>query len=715
MEFRLLGPLEAIDGGRPVVLAGRKLRALLALLLLHANSTVSVERLIDDLWGEEAPETARKMVQVYVSQLRKVLPEGTLRTRPPGYMAVVDPDALDLAGFERLLGEGRAALGAGQAERASAVLSDALALWRGPALAEFAAEPFAAVEGARLEEMRLAAFEEWVEAELALGRHGDVVGEIEAMAARHPLRERTLAQLLRALYGSGRQAEALARYRAFRERLADGLGIEPSAALKELELAMLRQEPELDVSPARPQAAPRAPAPEPARSVAEQPPVRYARSGDVRIAYQVAGDGPVDLVLVHGWVCTFQPGWESPKIAAFYRRLSSLGRLILFDKRGTGLSDRVAVDQLPDLETRMDDVRAVLDAAGSERAVILGLSEGGPMSLLFAATYPERTAGLVLMGAFARLTRAPDYPIGPPPEEWSRRMTLLESDDWVAETTREWLERVAPDVVGDEEQLSWYASYVMRGSSPAGARALRLMNFEIDIRPVLPSVVVPTLVLHRRDEWFAEASRYLGEHIVGATVVELPGVDHLPWEGKQDEALDAIERFLASLEEQLEPDRQLATILFTDVVGSTEKAAELGDRAWAELLGRYRSLVAAQIGRFRGREVDAAGDGVLATFDGPARAIRCATAITESVGALGLAVRAGLHTGEVELANGGVRGIAVHIGARVAAEAAPGEVLVSRTVSDLVAGSGLEFDDRGRHELRGVPGEWELLAVRLGS
>jgi DNA-binding SARP family transcriptional activator/class 3 adenylate cyclase/alpha-beta hydrolase superfamily lysophospholipase len=705
MEFRLLGPLEVSDEGRTAQLGGRKVRALLALFLLHANETISVDRLVDDLWGEAAPDTARKMIQVYVSQLRKIVPEPMLVTRPPGYLLEIDPESLDLTRFERLLGEGRAALGKGQAEEASTTLRQALALWRGPALTEFPGEPFAQLEAARLEELRLAAVEERVEADLALGRHVDLVGELDALCTRHPLRERSLAQLMRALYGAGRQAEALARYRAFRERLADELGIEPSAALKDLERRMLRQEPELDAAPAplRPPAS--------STAIAGQPPVRYARSDDVRIAYQVLGAGPLDLVLVHGWICTFQPGWENPRIASFYRRLASMGRLILFDKRGTGLSDSVPPDRLPDLETRMDDVRAVLDAVGSEHAVVVGVSEGGPMSALFAATYPQRTAGLVMIGTFARMTRSPDYPIGSTDEYWRARLAALEQEDWVEATTREWLGRVAPDIVDDEEQFAWYASYVMRGASPAGARALRLMNRDIDVRHTLPSVVVPTLVLFRRDEWFAEASRYLGEHIIGAKVVELPGNDHLPWEGDQDVLLDEIERYLAGIGEQVEPDRKLATILFADIVGSTQKAVELGDRDWTELLHRYRLLISAQVGRFRGHEIDAAGDGVLATFDGPARAIRCACSIVRSVDALGLSVRVGLHTGEVELANGDVRGIAVHIGARVAAEARPGEVLVSRTVSDLVAGSGLEFEYRGRHELKGVPGEWELMAV----
>ena len=698
----MLGPLEVVAAGRQLPLGGTKQRAVLAQLLLAAGRTVSVDRLVAGLWGNAPPESAAKMIQIHVSKLRKVLPGELLQTRAPGYEFTVPDGSLDLDRFERLCREGRAAAAEGRHADAARRLDEALSLWRGVPLAEFGAEPFAAAESARLEELRTAAREDRVDADLALGRHGDVVAELELAVAQHPLRERLRGQLILALYRSGRQAEALASYRAFRGRLSDDLGIEPSAALKELERRMLRQDPALDA--ARPEAAP----------ATSRPEIRHARSGDVSIAYQVVGDGPLDIVLVHGWVCTFEPGWEDPVIARFYRRLASLGRLILFDKRGTGLSDRISGDAVPDLETRMDDVRAVMDAAGSQRAVLIGISEGGPMSMLFAAMHPARVAGLVLLGTFPRLMWAPDYPIGQPEAVLRRRLVVIDDDDWATATTHEWLGRVAPAVLADAGRLAWYRSYVMRGASPASARTIRLMNAEIDVRHVLPAISVPTLVACREGEAYAPASRYLAARIRGARLAELPGQEHLPWEGDQDALLDGVEHFLAGIHEEAVRDRVLVTLLVTDVVGRTATAAGLGDRAWRDLLERHYAVVRAQLARHRGREVDRAGDGVLAVFDGPARAVRCAAAIVDAVRPLGLDLRAGVHTGEVEYAGENVRGIAVRIASRVTGEARPGEVLVSRTVKDLVAGSGLDFEKRGVYALAGVPGEWELLALSAG-
>jgi pimeloyl-ACP methyl ester carboxylesterase len=440
-----------------------------------------------------------------------------------------------------------------------------------------------------------------------------------------------------------------------------------------------------------------------------QPKTRYTKSGDVHIAYQVVGDGPLDLIYVHGWVSNVELMWQEPTLERFLGRLSSFSRLILFDKRGTGLSDRVRDDELPTLEQRMDDVRAVMDAVGSERAALFGHSEGGNMSMLFAAAYPERTVALVLFGVYACRIRNADYPWAPSREEREREIEHIERN-WGGDMD---LATLVPTAAGDEGFLRRLAAYLRQSASPGAAATLLRMNTEIDTRAVLGTIRVPTLHLQRADDRDValEEGRWIASQIPGARFVELPGSDHLPWVGDQDAVLDEVEEFLTGVRRGPEPDRVLATVLFTDIAGSTRLAAKLGDRRWRGLLGQHHKLIRSELERFRGREVDTAGDGFLATFDGPARGIRCAQAAAEAVRVLGLQLRAGLHTGEVELIDGGVGGIGVHIGARVAAAAEPGEVLVSRTVKDLVAGSGIEFADRGEHELKGVPGSWRLYAV----
>jgi class 3 adenylate cyclase/alpha-beta hydrolase superfamily lysophospholipase len=447
-----------------------------------------------------------------------------------------------------------------------------------------------------------------------------------------------------------------------------------------------------------------------------KPETRYARTADgVHIAYQVIGDGPIDLVFVMGWTSNVEAMWDEPSLARFLSRLASFSRLIIFDKRGVGLSDRVSETELPTLETRMDDVRAVMDAAASERALVFGVSEGGPLSLLFAATYPERILGLVVYGTAARFAWAPDFPWGTTEEYWRNYMDQMDRA-WGTREFAEWVVKTwgAPTRVGDEALIEWLTGYTRRAASPGAAMALSRMNRQIDVRPVLPAIHTRTLVLARTEDpdFAIEATRQLAEAIPGAKLVEHPGSDHFFWVGDQDSLLDEVERFAKELrDEEAELDRVLATVLFTDIVASTERAAEMGDRRWRELLDSHHSRIRALLGRFRGREVDTAGDGFLATFDGPIRAVRCALAATEAVGDLGLQIRAGLHTGEVELDGDGVRGIAVHIGARVAGMAEPSEVLVSSTVKDLVAGSALEFEDRGQHSLKGVPGDWRLYRV----
>lgn len=441
------------------------------------------------------------------------------------------------------------------------------------------------------------------------------------------------------------------------------------------------------------------------------PETRYAKTSDgVHIAYQVVGDGPIDLVWVMGWTSNVEAMWEETRLADFLERLASFGRLILFDKRGVGLSDRVPEDRLPDLETRMDDVRAVMDAAGSERAVIFGVSEGGPMAILFTATYPERAVALVLYGTIADYT---DRSVNDP--------FISDSDTYIDYIDSRWgtLEHArmevetwgAPSHAHDERLITWLASYLRRAASPGAAIALTRMNRQINASAALPAIHAPTLVLAKTDDrdFPIEDVRGMATQIAGARLTEFPGDEHFFWVGDHGPMLDEIERFVGELREQeAELERFLATVLFTDIVDSTAKAAELGDRRWKDLVEKHHLRLRGQLARFNGREIDTAGDGFFASFDGPARAIRCAFAAVDAVRLLGLDIRAGLHTGEVELIDGKVGGLAVTIGARVAANAGPSEVLVSQTVKDLVAGSGLAFEDRGEHELKGVPDRWKL-------
>jgi len=437
------------------------------------------------------------------------------------------------------------------------------------------------------------------------------------------------------------------------------------------------------------------------------PQTRYARSGDLNIAYQVFGRGSLDLVYVPGWVSHVEEAWESPDYAAFLRRLGSFARVLMFDKRGTGLSDPVPIDRLPTLEERMDDVRAVMDAAQSRRAAVFGVSEGGNMSVLFAASFPERTIALVTFGVYAKRLWSPDYPWAPRPEEREREIEAVERDWAQLDPTS-----LAPEAT--RAQLESVARLVRRSASPGAAAALLRMNTQIDVRPVLPTVSVPTLVLHRaRDrDVQVDEGRWIASQIPGSRFVELSGDAHLPWLGDSERVTAEIEEFLTGVRPAQEPSRVLSTILFTDIVGSTETATKVGDVRWRELLEQHHTVVRGELTRHRGIELDTAGDGFFARFDGPARAIRCAAAIVDSVrDEVGLELRAGIHTGECEIVGEKLAGIAVHTGARVAAAAGPGEVLVSSTVRALVAGSGIEFEDRGDTRLKGIDETWQLFRL----
>ena len=442
--------------------------------------------------------------------------------------------------------------------------------------------------------------------------------------------------------------------------------------------------------------------------MAEIPNTRYARSGEVSIAYQVLGDGPVDLVWCPGSISHIEFGWSNPALASEHRRLSSFARVILFDKRGTGLSDRDT--GVPTLEERTDDIRAVMDAAGSDHATICGLSDGGAMAALFAATYPERATGLVLYGTPPRFLEAPDWK-GLSQGRWDALSAHAEAHFGEGFP----LDRWAPSVAGDAKVQQWWGAMQRMGASPSADRALRAMSRDIDIRAMLPTIQVPTLVLHRKGDRIVPMSygEFTASQIPNARFVALDGDDHLLCYGDSTAWVGEVEEFVTGTRQQPPVDRVLATVLFTDIVGSTDLAARLGDAEWRHLLDRHDEIAARTVPEHRGRLIKSTGDGVLATFDGPGRAVRCAQSITDAVRSLGIEVRAGVHTGEIELRGDDVGGIGVHIAARVSGLAGPSEVLVSRTVTDLVAGSGIEFEDRGEKELKGVPGRWRVFAVSV--
>jgi pimeloyl-ACP methyl ester carboxylesterase len=434
---------------------------------------------------------------------------------------------------------------------------------------------------------------------------------------------------------------------------------------------------------------------------------RYARSGDVHIAYQVIGDGPIDLVLFGTFVSHVELNWEDPSIAQFLHGLASFARVIVFDKRGVGMSDPAATT--PTLEERMEDVRAVMDAAGSERAALFGTSEGGPLGVLFAATYPQRTLALILFATFACARRGEDYPIGFS-DRWVAAAVAEVGQDWGGDTV---LDFIVPSLGSDRRARERWRQFFRRSTSPGAAQAQLRMNYDTDVRRLLGAVQAPTLVLHGgREQWIrADHGRYLAEHVAGARYVEIDSADHLPFLECGDTVVEETREFLTGVREPAEPDRVLATVLFTDIVSSTEQATEVGDRRWREMLDAHDTAVRRQLDRYRGREIKATGDGFLATFDGPARAIRGGWAICDATRAVGVDVRVGLHTGEIEMRDGDIGGVGVHVAQRVCALADPGEVLVSEAVPLLVAGSGIGFQDRGAHKLKGIPGKSRLFAA----
>jgi DNA-binding SARP family transcriptional activator/pimeloyl-ACP methyl ester carboxylesterase len=684
VEFGVLGPLEVTAGGRTLGLAGSRTRAVLAVLLVHANQVVSSDRLIEELWPGHPAGKAADSLQVRISELRKALRSAgeaeRLATRSPGYLLRVTPGELDARQFEKLAAAGNAALAASDAATAAQRLDQALDLWRGPALAGLEAVPSVRAEAGRLEEERLAALESRAEAMLACGRHRDLIAELETLTTAHPLRERFWSQRMLALYRAGRQADALRAYRELRDILVGELAIEPGPELRELHARILRQDPRLDgpavVLPAGPAG----------HSV---PQTRYARTADdIHIAYQVIGEGDRDIVFVPGLMSHLELLWEDHQTSDFFRRLSRLGRLIMFDKRDTGLSDRGPGDM--SLEERMEDLRAVMHAADSRRAVLFGYSEGAPMSILFAATYPERVTALILGSASARWFPAPGYPCGQGTEEMFAGLGDIAAHRWGQGASIEWYMPSRADSARARELFGRFERMAINPS--AFLRMMRMIR-DIDVRAVLPALHVPTLVIQRLDDRITPPchGRYLASHIAGARYFEQPGDHSLRFaaSGNFEELVAELTGFLDQVTRQREPDRVLATILRAKIQGDP------GD------------LVRGH----RGRLIRTTADGILATFDAPGQAIRCAAAVRDDAAAAGIPVRAGIHTGEVDLVGEEIAGLSVQITDQVAALARPAEILVSRTVKDLVAGSGITFAERGSHALNGPPDEWPLFAV----
>ncbi|HZA51274.1 MAG TPA: alpha/beta fold hydrolase [Myxococcaceae bacterium] len=689
MEFRILGQTEVLVDGQVVNVGGPRTRAVLAMLLIRANEVVPADLLAEELWPKLPPERAAANLQVRLSELRGALrAEGEgerLLTRPPGYVLRASADEIDAASFEALVPQGRAALVAGDAPLALGRLEAALALWRGPALAGAFDVPGVSVEAMRLEEARLAAVELRVEARLACGEDAELAADLAALTEAHPLRERLWRQRMLALYRAGRQVEALRCYQELRRTLVDELGIEPGPETRELEARILRQDPDLgrrasahEAGSQHPGGAgPATPAP---------PATQYALSGDVHIAYQVVGGGGLDILVTPGVISHLDLWWEDPGASRFFRRLASLGRLIMFDKRDTGLSDRSSRDH--SLEQRIDDLRAVMDACGSRRAALFGYSEGGTMSLRFTATYPERVSALVLAATAARWSSAPDYPCRLESDTALGAFEALAHSGWGTGASIEWL---APSLAGSARVRERIARWERMAASPSALlRMLRLVR-AIDVRATLPAIQVPTLVISRLDDRAAPPchGRYLADRLAGSRYFEQPG-GHLLWMGDTDAIFDEVEGLLTGTSQHPVRDRVLSTLVVADS-GDQDLCSDA-------FTGAARETVAAH----RGRMFRSGDHALLATFDGPTRAIRCADALRERAARLGIALGLGVHSGEIDIRNDGIGGTLVDTTACLASLAEPGEVLASGTVKDLVVGSGISFGHRGNHALSGV-------------
>jgi len=705
VEFTILGDTQVLVDGRPLGVGGPRTRAVLAMLAVNAGRIVAADALQDELWPGHPPERAAANLQVRLSELRGALraagQDHRLVTRPPGYLLQADPDEVDASRFEGLLARGRQALESGEARQAAEHLRAALALWRGPALAGLADAPFARSEAARLDEARLEALELRVEAELASGGGAELVPELEVLTARYPLRERLWAQRMLALYRAGRQADALSCYSGLREVLTGELGIEPGRDARALQERILRHDPSLDPRPSGrghpPGAGSGGPGP-------ETPETRYAVSGNLHIAYQVTGAGDQDILFVPGLVSHLDLWWEEPVTARFFRRLASLGRLILFDKRDTGLSDR-APDDTP-LEEQMGDVQAVLDACGSRRAVLFGYSEGGPLSLLFAATHPERVSALIVGAAAARWKAAADYPCGRGSAAMIAAFEQLAEQGWGTGASVDWY---APSLAGSARTRQRLARWERMSVSPSSLLRMIRMAYAADVRGALPAIGVPALIIQRQDDRISPPchGRYLAEHLAAARYFEQPG-SHLLWVGDTDSMFAQIEELLTGSRQHRPAERVLCALM----AAKRDPGEPTGLRSTVP--DAYEAAAREAVSAHGGRLLSPGQTAVLAAFDGPARAIRCGSALRDRVTALGIRLRLGIHCGEVDVLDDTVSGIAVDIATRLAALARPGEVLTTRTVKDLVAGSGISFTDRGTHHLPDIPDQWPLFAVADG-
>ena len=692
LSFGILGPLQVLINGVDVTPPAPKERALLAMLVVNHGRVVGVDHLIDELWPALDPAGARRVLQVRMAATRKLLrgTSASVEFGGAGYRLSVAPQAVDAHCFFTLVERARTEAQAGEADLASTFLADALGLWRGDALADVRVSLSLDAEAARLDEARLAAIEDRFDADLACGRHHALVAELDALVAAHPLRERLCGQRIVALYRDGRQAEALRAGTAVRRQLADELGVDPGRALRALETAVLEQRADLDWQPhgarGRPVVAGLAPD--------EIPTVRYARTPDgINIAYQVAGEGPLDVILIPGYTSHLETWWSAWS-GRFVRRLASFSRLILFDKRGMGLSDR---PESVDIEHWVEDVKVLLDEVGSERAVILGVSAGCPVGVLFAATYPARTHALVLWGGFARVPWDDDYPIGLPRDFLDADVVAMEA----AWGTGGAFARLCPSLAGDVEAQEHFARHERISASPGAATTYLQATLALDVRQVLPTVNSPTLVVHAsRDQLCdVEWSRYLVKRMPDATLVEVNSADHLIWfSDALDTIANEIQDFITGAAPTSEVNRVLATVLVVDVIGDDLQAAPIDD-------------VIATVERFRGTCVRREARGILVTFDGPARAIRCAIAVLDRLDSHGRRGRAGLHCGECEMKGDEVGGVAVDIARGVASAANAGEVVASGTVRDLVFGSSITFTGPLSRHFDGVAGDWQVYVV----